>query len=206
MYKFIFKRVIDLLISGLALIVLSPIFITLFILLTIANQGAGVFFLQERPGIRGRIFRVIKFKTMSDKRDARGTLLPDNERITRIGKLVRASSLDELPQLINVIKGDMALIGPRPLLVKYLPLYNSFQNRRHEVKPGITGWAQVNGRNAISWDDKFALDIYYVDNVNFWLDVKIIFLTIRKVFTGSDINSSTDAPMETFRGNERDSI
>lgn len=201
MYRLVFKRGIDFLTSCLALIVLSPLFVIIVIFLAFANQGAGVFFLQERPGLHGRIFRVIKFKTMNDKRDELGNLLPDNERITKVGRIVRASSLDELPQLLNVAKGDMSLIGPRPLLVKYLPLYNSFQKRRHEVKPGITGWAQVNGRNAISWREKFKLDVYYVDNVSFWLDVKIIFLTIKKVFTGSDINSSKEQPMDTFRGN-----
>lgn len=184
------------------LLLLSPIFILLIFLLAIANQGAGVFFLQQRPGMHGVIFKVLKFKTMTDRRSVTGELLPDNQRITTIGKIVRLTSLDELPQLINVIKGDMSLVGPRPLLIKYLPLYNDFQNRRHEVRPGITGWAQVNGRNSISWDQKFALDVYYVDHLSLWLDIKILLLTIRKVFIRDGVNSSNDAPMETFTGNQ----
>ncbi|SEF88839.1 sugar transferase [Sphingobacterium lactis] len=200
MYRNFIKRGIDLIISCLAFLVLSPIFVILVILLSIANQGAGVFFLQERPGRDRKIFKVFKFKTMNDKRDLEGNLLPDIHRITKIGKFVRSASLDELPQLLNVIKGDMALVGPRPLLVKYLPLYNEFQNRRHEVRPGITGWAQVNGRNSITWDQKFSLDIYYVDHVSFMFDLKILLLTVKKVFVRSGINSSSEAPMESFKG------
>lgn len=202
MYKRFFKRVLDFLIAAAAFLILSPFFILLVIILAVANKGSGVFFLQERPGLRGEIFRVVKFKTMTDERDEQGKLLPDHMRITKIGRIVRSSSLDELPQLINVIKGDMALVGPRPLLVKYLPLYDEFQNRRHEVRPGITGWAQVNGRNSISWEEKFALDIYYVDNISVILDIKILLLTVKKVFARVGVNSSDDTPMETFRGNE----
>lgn len=167
----------------------------------LANQGAGIFFLQERPGLHGRIFKVIKFKTMNERRDVNGELLSDLERITKLGQFVRSTSLDEIPQLLNVIKGDMSLVGPRPLLVKYLALYNDFQFKRHEVKPGITGWAQINGRNAISWSEKFAFDVYYVENISFLLDVKILLLTIKKVFIRSGVNSSDGTPMETFTGN-----
>jgi lipopolysaccharide/colanic/teichoic acid biosynthesis glycosyltransferase len=202
MYKRYLKRALDFIIALTAFLVLSPLFVLLVLFLALANQGAGVFFFQERPGLYGKIFKVIKFKTMTDRRNENGILLPDIQRITKVGKFVRLTSLDELPQLINVIKGDMALVGPRPLLVKYLPLYNDFQNRRHEVRPGITGWAQVNGRNSISWDQKFTLDIYYVDNVSFLLDIKILMLTVKKVFVRAGINSSDDAPMETFRGNK----
>lgn len=202
MYKNFFKRVFDFLVASIAFLILSPFFILLVIVLAVANKGAGVFFLQKRPGLRGEIFRVVKFKTMTDERDEQGELLPDHMRITKIGQVVRSSSLDELPQLINVIKGDMALVGPRPLLVKYLPLYDEFQNRRHEVRPGITGWAQVNGRNSISWGQKFALDIYYVDNVSVLLDIKILLLTVKKVFARVGVNSTDDTPMETFRGND----
>lgn len=202
MYKFVLKRSLDFVIAFIALLMLSPVFIVLVILLAIANQGAGVFFLQERPGVNGSIFKVLKFKTMTDKRDSQGNLLPDNERITVVGKFVRLASLDELPQLVNVVKGDMSLVGPRPLLVKYLPLYNDFQKRRHEVRPGITGWAQVNGRNSISWDQKFALDVYYVENLSFGLDMKILLLTVKKVFVRAGVNSSDHAPMKTFTGDE----
>jgi|SRR5690554_1021073 len=201
MYKSFFKRFFDFIIAFTAFILLSPIFLVLVIFLKVANQGAGVFFFQQRPGKDKKIFKVIKFKTMNDKKDADGNLLSDAERITKVGQFVRSASLDELPQLINVIKGDMALVGPRPLLVKYLPLYNNFQNRRHEVRPGITGWAQINGRNSISWEEKFALDIYYVDNVSFSLDFRILLLTVKKVFMRSGINSGADTPMETFKGN-----
>lgn len=165
MYKHFFKRLIDFTLSLIGFIVISPIFIIVWVGLTIANKGAGALFFQERPGKDEKIFKVIKFKTMTDERDASGKLLPDAERLTKVGRFVRSTSLDEIPQLINVIKGDMSLIGPRPLLVQYLPLYNEYQKRRHEVRPGITGWAQVNGRNAISWDQKFEYDIWYVDNI-----------------------------------------
>ena len=166
-----------------------------------ANKGAGVFFTQERPGKSGKIFKVIKFKTMTDERDKDGNLLPDEKRLTRIGKFIRSTSIDELPQLINVLKGDMALIGPRPLLPQYLPLYTKEQARRHDVRPGITGWAQVNGRNAISWGKKFELDVWYVDHCSFLLDLKIILLTVKKVFVREGISSATSVTMEFFTGN-----
>lgn len=201
MYKSIFKRALDFIVALSAVLIFSPIFLLLIILLAIANQGAGVFFFQQRPGLNAKIFKVIKFKTMNDRKDSEGNLLPDAERITKLGRFVRSASLDELPQLFNVIKGDMSLVGPRPLMVKYLPLYNNFQNRRHEVRPGITGWAQVNGRNTISWEEKFELDVYYVENLSFLFDIKILLLTVKKVFARSDINSSSDVPMEPFRGN-----
>lgn len=201
MYKHFFKRFFDLVLSSLGFIVISPVFLSLWLLLSIANKGAGAFFFQQRPGKNERIFNVIKFKTMTDERDMEGKLLPDAERLTKIGKFVRSTSLDEIPQLLNVIKGDMSLIGPRPLLVQYLPLYNKTQQRRHEVRPGITGWAQVNGRNAISWQQKFEYDVWYVDNVSLSLDVKIIALTIKKVFVREGINSDTSATMEAFKGN-----
>lgn len=200
MYSIFFKRMLDFLIAVVALGLLSPLFLVLIILLAVANQGAGVFFLQERPGLHGHIFKVIKFKTMRDKKEEDTSYLSDVNRITKVGKFIRSASLDELPQLLNVIKGDMALVGPRPLLVKYLPLYNDFQRRRHEARPGITGWAQVNGRNSISWDQKFDLDVYYIDNLSFILDLKILLLTLKKIFVRSGINSSDNAPMETFRG------
>lgn len=201
MYRSFLKRVLDFSIATIALLLFSPIILLLILFLKTANQGAGVFFFQERPGKDTKIFKVIKFKTMNDKKDENGNLLPDSDRITKVGKFVRSTSLDELPQLINVIKGDMALVGPRPLLVKYLPLYNDFQNKRHQVRPGITGWAQVNGRNAISWDQKFNYDIYYVDHVSFGLDFKILLMTLKKVFIRSGINSDSDTPMPTFKGN-----
>lgn len=200
MYKNFFKRIIDLFVSSLAIAVFSPLFLLLILLLKISTRG-NVFFFQERPGHNMKIFRVIKFKTMTDEKDENGFLLPDNKRITKIGRFVRSTSLDELPQLINVVKGEMSIVGPRPLLVKYLPLYSEYQLRRHEVKPGLTGWAQVNGRNAISWERKFELDVWYVDNASFLLDVKIILLTMKKVLLRSDISSKTSATMETFKGN-----
>ena len=175
--------------------------VTLIIWLHFANKGAGVFFTQERPGKNGKIFKVIKFKTMTDECDANGDLLPDEQRLTKVGKFIRSTSVDELPQLINVLRGDMALIGPRPLLPQYLPLYNKEQARRHEVRPGITGWAQVNGRNAISWTKKFELDVWYVDHCSFILDLRIIVLTIKKVFVREGISSETSATMEYFTGN-----
>lgn len=201
MYKHFFKRFFDFWISLTALLVLSPILIVITLWLTIANKGAGAFFTQERPGKDAKIFKVIKFKSMTDERDAEGKLLPDAQRLTKVGRFVRSTSIDELPQLINVLKGDMALIGPRPLLVQYLPLYSPEQARRHEVRPGITGWAQVNGRNAISWKEKFELDVWYVDNISFITDIKIIFTTIAKVLRRSDISSATSATMEVFNGN-----
>ncbi len=193
------KRVLDIMVSGIALLVLSPLIVLLILLLALFQNGS-VFFTQQRPGKGSRIFRVIKFKTMKDTRDNDGNLLPDSERITMIGRFIRSTSMDELPQLINVLKGDMSLIGPRPLLVKYLPLYSPSQARRHEVRPGITGWAQVNGRNAISWEQKFEYDVWYVDNMSFTLDIKILFLTIKKVMVREGISSGTAVTMEAFKG------
>ncbi len=199
MYSIFIKRIIDFLSFSL-LILVSPIILGLSFYLHFANKGAGIFFFQQRPGKNNEIFRLIKFKTMTDERDSEGNLLPDEKRLTPIGKFIRSTSLDELPQLWNVIKGDMSFIGPRPLLVDYLPLYNSEQIRRHEVRPGITGWAQVNGRNTISWKRKFELDLWYIDNLSFLLDVKIIFLTLKKVFLRKDISSGSSATMEVFTG------
>jgi len=201
MYKHFFKRLIDFTLSLIGFIVISPVLIVVWIWLTIANNGAGAFFFQERPGKNERLFNVVKFKTMTDERDSKGNLLPDAVRLTKIGKFVRSTSLDEIPQLLNVIKGDMSLIGPRPLLVQYLPLYNDMQRRRHGVRPGITGWAQVNGRNAISWQQKFAYDVWYVDNVSLSLDCKILLKTIQKVFQREGISSDSSATMEAFKGN-----
>lgn len=200
MYKHFFKRFFDFWIALIALIVLSPILLVVTVWLHFANKGAGAFFTQERPGKGGKIFKVIKFKSMTDERDAEGKLLPDAQRLTKLGRFIRSTSIDELPQLINVLKGDMALIGPRPLLVQYLPLYSPEQARRHEVRPGITGWAQVNGRNAISWKEKFELDVWYVDNVSIITDIKVIFITIKKVLQRADISSATSATMEAFNG------
>jgi len=197
----IIKRIFDLAASLIALILLSPILALLIICLHFANKGAGVFFTQPRPGKNEKIFNVIKFKTMTDEKDSKGNLLPDALRITTIGKLVRSTSLDEFPQLINVLKGDMALIGPRPLLVQYLPLYSERQARRHEVRPGITGWAQINGRNTIGWQQKFEYDVWYVEHISCLLDLKILFLTIKKVFMREGISSETSETMEAFRGN-----
>jgi undecaprenyl phosphate N,N'-diacetylbacillosamine 1-phosphate transferase len=202
MYRNFFKRAFDFFISSIGFIIISPIFLLLWIWLSISNKGAGAFFFQERPGKDEKIFKVIKFKTMTDERDASGKLLPDAERLTKVGRFVRSTSLDEIPQLINVIKGDMSLIGPRPLLVQYLPLYNENQKRRHEVRPGITGWAQVNGRNAISWSQKFDYDVWYVDNISLSLDIKILVRTILKVFKREGISSDTSSTMEAFRGND----
>lgn len=199
MYKSFFKRTIDFCIVFTALLFIWPILVVVAIWLKIANKG-DAFFLQSRPGKDGKIFKVIKFKTMTDERDANGNLLPDDKRLTPVGKLVRSTSIDELPQLINVLKGDMSLIGPRPLLVQYLPLYNADQGRRHEVRPGITGWAQVNGRNAISWSRKFELDVWYVDHISFVLDLKILFMTIKKVFVREGISQEGQATMEAFNG------
>ena len=197
----IIKRIFDLAASLIALILLSPILALLIICLHFANKGAGVFFTQPRPGKNEKIFNVIKFKTMTDEKDKDGNLLPDALRITTIGKLVRSTSLDEFPQLINVLKGDMSLIGPRPLLVQYLPLYSERQARRHEVRPGITGWAQINGRNTIGWQQKFEYDVWYVEHISCMLDLKILFLTIKKVFMREGISSETSETMEAFRGN-----
>ena len=189
MYKHFFKRVFDFFISLIAIIVLSPILIIIIVWLHFANKGAGAFFLQERPGKDGKIFKVIKFKSMTDEKDAEGKLLPGEQRVTKIGKFLRKASIDELPQLFNVLKGDMALIGPRPLMPRYLKLYSPEQARRHEVRPGITGWAQVNGRNSITWTEKFKLDVWYVDHCSLWLDIKIIWKTIVNVLTGKGIDS-----------------
>lgn len=200
MYKHFFKRVIDFTVVLCALLVIWPILLVITVWLHFANKGAGAFFLQERPGKDGRIFRVIKFKTMTDERDTNGNLLPDEARLTKVGKFVRSTSIDELPQLVNVLKGDMSLIGPRPLLPQYLPLYSKEQARRHEVRPGITGWAQCHGRNAISWTKKFELDVWYVDHCSFLLDSKIIFLTIKKVLVREGISQQGQATMEMFNG------
>lgn len=200
MYKHFFKRFFDFWIALIALICISPILIVVTIWLHFANKGAGAFFFQERPGKDGKIFKVIKFKTMTDEKNADGILLPDSQRLTKIGRFVRSTSIDELPQLINVLKGDMALIGPRPLLVQYLPLYSKEQLRRHDVRPGISGWAQCHGRNQISWTEKFELDVWYVDHLSFVTDLKVIFITIKKVLFREDINSDNDATMEDFDG------
>lgn len=200
MYKNYIKRFLDFIIAFTAVVFLSPVFIVIMVFLKFANEGAGIFFFQARPGLNCKVFKVVKFKTMNDKKDSSGKLLPDVQRITKVGQFIRATSLDELPQLFNVIKGDMSLVGPRPLLVKYLPLYNDFQSRRHEVRPGITGWAQVNGRNAISWEQKFELDVYYVDHISFLFDLKILLLTVKKVFKGSDVNAGANTTMEAFKG------
>ena len=201
MYSFFLKRLIDFIVVFGVLVIIWPILLIMTLWLHFGNRGAGAFFTQERPGQYGKIFKVIKFKTMTDERDENGDLLPDEKRLTKIGKFIRSTSVDELPQLFNVLKGDMSLIGPRPLLPQYLPLYSKEQARRHEVRPGITGWAQVNGRNAISWTKKFELDVWYVDNCSFLLDLKIIFLTVKKVFVREGISSDTSATMEPFIGN-----
>lgn len=200
MYKHFFKRFFDFIISLIALLLIGWILLLVAIFLHFANKGAGAFFTQDRPGKDGKIFKVIKFKTMSDERDENGNLLPDEVRLTKVGKFVRSTSIDELPQLINVLKGDMALIGPRPLLPQYLPLYSPEQMRRHEVRPGISGWAQCHGRNAISWTEKFKLDVWYVDHCTLWTDIKVIFITIKNVLMRKDINSATSATMEGFNG------
>lgn len=200
MYKNCIKRILDFCIAFVALLILSPILLVITIFLHFANKGAGAFFTQERPGKDAKIFKVVKYKTMTDERDADGKLLPDAQRLTKIGKIVRSLSIDELPQLFNVLKGDMSFVGPRPLLVKYLPLYSKEQMRRHEVRPGITGWAQINGRNTITHTKKFEYDVWYVDNISFWLDVKILFLTIKKVFVREGISGEGIATAETFDG------
>jgi hypothetical protein len=200
MYQYFFKRCFDIVLSLLALIFISPILIVFSILLYFANNGAGVFFFQPRPGYKGKIFKVIKFKTMNDNKGPDGKLLPDAQRITRIGKFVRNSSIDELPQFFNVLKGDMSLIGPRPLLVKYLPLYSEEQARRHNVRPGISGWAQCHGRNSLSWTEKFKYDVWYVDNISFKTDCQIVWLTIKSVLLREGISHEGSATMEDFNG------
>lgn len=200
MYRNCIKRILDFCIALCALSVLWPILLVITIFLHFANKGAGAFFTQERPGKNAKIFKVVKYKTMTDERDADGKLLPDAQRLTKIGKIVRSLSIDELPQLFNVLKGDMSFVGPRPLLVKYLPLYSKEQMRRHDVRPGITGWAQVNGRNAITHTKKFEYDVWYVDNISFLLDIKILFLTIKKVFVREGISGEGIATAETFDG------
>ena len=202
MYKHFFKRVLDFFISLIALLFIGWFLIIVAIWLHFANKGAGAFFFQERPGKDAKIFKVIKFKTMTDERDADGNLLPDKYRLTKVGIFVRSTSIDELPQLFNVLKGDMALIGPRPLLVNYLPLYSEEQMRRHEVRPGISGWAQCHGRNAISWTEKFKLDVWYVDHCTLWTDIKVILITIKSVLMRKDINTAggQSATMEPFNG------
>ena len=202
MYRHFFKRFLDFWIALVALLCVSPLLLVVTVWLHVANKGAGAFFFQERPGWHGQIFKVIKFKTMTDERDAEGNLLPDGDRLTKVGKFVRSTSIDELPQLINVLKGDMSLIGPRPLLVQYLPLYSPEQARRHEVRPGISGWAQCHGRNAISWTEKFKLDVWYVDHVSLWTDIKVILITIKKVLFKEDINQAGGqwATMDPFNG------
>lgn len=200
MYKHFFKRFFDFWIALIALICLSPILLIVTIWLHFANKGAGAFFFQDRPGKDAKIFKVIKFKTMTDERDKEGNLLPDADRLTKVGKFVRSTSIDELPQLINVLKGNMALIGPRPLLVQYLPLYTKEQMRRHEVRPGISGWAQCHGRNNISWTEKFKLDVWYVDHISIFTDIQVIWITIMKVLKRADINEDGQATMEDFLG------
>jgi undecaprenyl phosphate N,N'-diacetylbacillosamine 1-phosphate transferase len=200
MYKNFFKRFFDFWISLIAIICISPLLLVVAVWLHFANKGAGAFFFQERPGLHGKLFKVVKFKTMTDERDADGNLLPDADRLTKVGRFVRSTSIDELPQLINVLKGDMALIGPRPLLPQYLPLYSKKQVRRHDVRPGISGWAQCHGRNAISWTEKFKLDVWYVDHISLLTDLKVIFITIRKVIIKDGISQEGNATMEFFNG------
>ena len=200
MYISYIKRFCDIFLSSSAILCILPFIIILWIWLTFANKGAGALFFQERPGKDGKIFKVVKFKTMTDERDENGNLLPDEDRLTKVGKFVRSTSLDELPQLWNILKGDMSFIGPRPLLPEYLPLYSSEQARRHNVRPGLSGWAQVNGRNSISWKQRFEYDVWYVDNISFKLDLKIFFLSIKKAFVREGINSATSATMEHFNG------
>jgi lipopolysaccharide/colanic/teichoic acid biosynthesis glycosyltransferase len=196
-----FKRLLDVCLASLAIVVFSPFFIILIIVLAIVNKG-NPFFVQQRPGKNGKIFKLIKFKTLNDDIDGSGSLLPDDQRISRVGRFVRSTSLDELPQLINILLGDMSIVGPRPLLVKYLPFYNDFQARRHLVPPGITGWAQVNGRNKLTWDEKFAYDVYYVEHVSFIFDVKIMLLTVKKVVLREGVNQEGEVTAEAFKGND----
>lgn len=200
MYKNVFKRFLDFWIALIVLACISPLLVVVTLWLHFANKGAGAFFLQERPGKDGKIFKIIKYKTMTDERDVEGRLLPDEQRLTKVGRFVRSTSIDELPQLLNVLKGDMALIGPRPLLVQYLPLYSKEQARRHEVRPGISGWAQCHGRNAISWTEKFKLDVWYVDHVSLKTDLTVVWLTIQKVLRRADISEQGHATMEVFNG------
>ena len=200
MYKHALKRFLDFWIALIVLVLISPLLVVVTLWLHFANKGAGAFFLQERPGKDGKIFKIIKYKTMADERDAAGNLLSDEQRLTKVGRFVRSTSIDELPQLLNVLKGDMALIGPRPLLVQYLPLYSKEQARRHEVRPGITGWAQCHGRNAISWTEKFKLDVWYVDHVSLKTDLTVFLLTIQKVLKRTDISEQGHATMEVFNG------
>lgn len=202
MYRHCFKRSLGFTISLLALIFLSPLLVVVTVWLHFANKGAGAFFLQPRPGKDGKIFKIVKFKTMTDERDTEGKLLPDSMRLTKVGRFVRSMSIDELPQLFNVLKGDMAIIGPRPLLVEYLPLYTDEQARRHEVRPGITGWAQCHGRNTLSWDEKFKLDVWYVDHCTFINDVKVVLFTIKKVIARDGISQAGQATMEGFKGSQ----
>ncbi len=205
LYKRYFKRPMDFVLSLIAVIVLSPVMLIIAILVKV-KLGSPVIFKQKRPGLNEKIFTLYKFRTMTDERDEKGELLPDSVRLTEFGKFLRSTSLDELPELFNILKGDMSIIGPRPLLVQYLPLYNEHQKRRHDVRPGLSGWAQVNGRNAIRWEDKFDLDIEYVINVSFLLDWKIIFLTLKKIFLREGINSETSVTMEAFKGNTKESV
>jgi lipopolysaccharide/colanic/teichoic acid biosynthesis glycosyltransferase len=199
MYRYFLKPLLDSCIALVAFIFLLPVFMVVFVFLWITNSGSS-FFYQLRPGKNGKLFKIIKFKTMNDKKDVHGNLLPDNQRLTAMGQIIRKTSLDEIPQLLNVIKGDMSMVGPRPLLPEYLKLYSKEQARRHEVKPGITGWAQVNGRNAISWEEKFKLDVWYLEHQSFLLDLKIIFKTFKKVFVSEGINSTGQATMTKFKG------
>ena len=201
MYRHCFKRLLDFVIVLCVLLVIWPVLLVIAVWLHFANKGAGAFFTQERPGKDGKLFKVIKFKSMTDERDEDGQLLPDAQRLTAVGRFIRSTSLDELPQLLNVLKGDMALIGPRPLLPQYLPLYSKEQARRHEVRPGITGWAQVHGRNAINWTEKFKLDVWYVDHVSLLVDLEVVFLTIKKVLKREGITQEGQATMEMFNGN-----
>ncbi|MGJ8739160.1 sugar transferase [Zobellia laminariae] len=202
MYKLFLKRLFDFFVALIGLIVAGPLILLVIVFLAISNKG-DVFFVQKRPGKNEDIFQILKFKTMNDKKDEHGNLLSDEKRLTPVGKFIRKTSLDELPQLLNVLKGEMSLIGPRPLLVSYLPLYNNTQKKRHLVRPGITGWAQVNGRNAIAWDKKFEYDVWYVENLSFWLDLKIILLTVQKVLKSDGISSDSSATMEVFTGNSK---
>ena len=199
LYRNYIKRILDVLLSGTGIVLLSPVYLVLWVLVR-SKLGTPVLFKQDRPGKNEKIFTLYKFRTMTDARDENGNLLPDEVRLTSFGKALRATSLDELPELFNILKGDMSLVGPRPLLVKYLPLYNEFQRHRHDVTPGLTGWAQVNGRNTISWEDKFEKDVYYVEHLSFWLDLKILFLSVAVVFRHQGVNSGTDATMEAFTG------
>ncbi|MCQ2236967.1 MAG: sugar transferase [Bacteroidales bacterium] len=200
MYKLFLKRIIDFCVAFVALSVLAVPLLVVYVWLAVANKGAGALFFQERPGYKGKVFRIVKFKTMTDECDANGVLLPDNQRLTKVGTFVRSLSIDELPQFWNVLKGDMSLIGPRPLLVEYLPLYNAHQARRHDVRPGITGWAQCHGRNALSWTEKFDYDVYYVDNCSLWLDIKVVLCTVRCVLRKEGINNDLATTMFKFDG------